>query len=257
MIYFKELILDHNPIGSRDFSKYGLANLGKLSLVNTSFSFPIFSYFRGLAKLKYLYLDRNRITSLRPSIQSLFNRLHIFSIKWNQLHCNCEIKWLKKVIKTVKARIVGARCYVNKTFSEGLLNAKYLCHKPKIEKISQDLTTKSGTTVILLCNAWGDPSPMVTWLYPNGEKISAAPNGDRKNFFTKNQLILRNVQISLSGTFMCAASNIMGVSSSNVSVKVLQQERKISYSQAPPSSGCKTNRMNLWVLLTYILLPRI
>ena len=93
--------------------------------------------------------------------------------------------------------------------------------QPTITVQPQSLEKTEGDNVTLSCNADGNPIPTISWTI-NGSLT--AIKGNSRISFTKNkqQLTIRNVKRTDSGTYRCVASNKFGNASSDAALLDIQ-----------------------------------
>ena len=73
----------------------------------------------------------------------------------------------------------------------------------------QNETVTEGDNVTLLCQASGNPTPMVFWIKADGQRVNGS------------ELVLANINISEAGEYRCEASNECGNATETASVDVL------------------------------------
>ena len=93
--------------------------------------------------------------------------------------------------------------------------------QPTITVQPQARKETEGDNVTLSCNADGNPVPTISWTI-NGSLIEI--KGNSRISFSKNkqQLTIRNVKRTDSGTYRCVASNKFGNASSDAALLDIQ-----------------------------------
>ena len=76
-----------------------------------------------------------------------------------------------------------------------------------IQPVQKETITEAGA-VILLCNASGIPSPMVSWFKADGQRIDGS------------ELVLTHINRSEAGEYRCEASNECGNASETATIDV-------------------------------------
>ncbi|XP_054634283.1 basement membrane-specific heparan sulfate proteoglycan core protein isoform X11 [Dunckerocampus dactyliophorus] len=131
--------------------------------------------------------------------------------------------------------------------------------QPQVQVSPQNIHAHEGDTLRLYCRATGSPTPKLTWL-KNGGQIppQAVPshgfhqfksnsvdvlhrrieemqaNMDRTDIGT---LLIPNVKVSDSGTYMCVGSNNVGSNSAPIKVTVLKADQSSSSIKILPSAA--------------------
>uniref|UniRef100_A0A673C7V2 Heparan sulfate proteoglycan 2 n=1 Tax=Sphaeramia orbicularis TaxID=375764 RepID=A0A673C7V2_9TELE len=91
---------------------------------------------------------------------------------------------------------------------------------PQVQVSPQNVEVHEGDTLRLYCRASGSPTPRLTWL-KNGGQVPPQARMDRTDIGT---LLIPNIKISDSGTYMCVGSNSIGSNSAPIKVTVLKGE---------------------------------
>uniref|UniRef100_A0A8C2WMQ1 Heparan sulfate proteoglycan 2 n=1 Tax=Cyclopterus lumpus TaxID=8103 RepID=A0A8C2WMQ1_CYCLU len=99
-------------------------------------------------------------------------------------------------------------------------NPSGLGTQPQVQVSPQNIEAHEGDNLRLYCRATGVPTPKLTWL-KNGGQIPPQARMDRTDIGT---LLIPNVQMSDSGTYMCVGSNSIGSNSAPIKVSVLKGE---------------------------------
>ena len=90
----------------------------------------------------------------------------------------------------------------------------------------QDVTVIEGSSMILTCNAAGNPEPTITWT-KNGTLIS---NNSRISSPQEKQLTITNVNRTDSGEYRCVASNSLGNDTSSAATVNVLCKYSMTYS---------------------------
>ena len=103
---------------------------------------------------------------------------------------------------------------------------------PVISSESLLITSYEGTTAVLPCDACGEPTPVIKWLF-NGKHV---PGTDKRLVVLGDKsLQISNVQASDSGKYKCVATNIAG--SDEQLVKLIVQATRDSVKTSKDTSG--------------------
>uniref|UniRef100_A0A4W6FNJ1 Heparan sulfate proteoglycan 2 n=1 Tax=Lates calcarifer TaxID=8187 RepID=A0A4W6FNJ1_LATCA len=92
--------------------------------------------------------------------------------------------------------------------------------QPQVQVSPQNIEVHEGDTLRLYCRASGSPTPKLTWL-KNGGQIPPQARMDRTDIGT---LLIPNIKMSDSGTYMCVGSNRIGSNSAPIKVTVLKAD---------------------------------
>uniref|UniRef100_A0A3Q3MSD4 Heparan sulfate proteoglycan 2 n=1 Tax=Labrus bergylta TaxID=56723 RepID=A0A3Q3MSD4_9LABR len=101
--------------------------------------------------------------------------------------------------------------------------------KPQVQVSPQNIKVHEGDTLRLYCRASGSPTPKLTWK-KTGDQIPARM--DRTDIGT---LLIPNIKMSESGTYVCEGSNSIGSSSSPIEVTVIKADYSSSVVSIQPS----------------------
>uniref|UniRef100_A0AAQ5ZDB4 Heparan sulfate proteoglycan 2 n=1 Tax=Amphiprion ocellaris TaxID=80972 RepID=A0AAQ5ZDB4_AMPOC len=93
-------------------------------------------------------------------------------------------------------------------------NPSGLGTQPQVQVSPQNIEVHEGDTLRLYCRASGSPTPKLTWL-KNGGQIPPQARMDRTDIGT---LLIPNIKMSDSGTYMCVGSNSVGSNSAPIKV---------------------------------------
>uniref|UniRef100_A0A8C3QJC8 Immunoglobulin superfamily member 10 n=1 Tax=Cyanoderma ruficeps TaxID=181631 RepID=A0A8C3QJC8_9PASS len=84
------------------------------------------------------------------------------------------------------------------------------------------LTAHSGDTAALPCRARGSPAPSISWLLPNGTRLSRSAAGSgRAGVRPDGTLLIRAVSVYDRGLYTCLAENPAGTDSLAVKLQVV------------------------------------
>uniref|UniRef100_A0A3Q1H130 Heparan sulfate proteoglycan 2 n=1 Tax=Acanthochromis polyacanthus TaxID=80966 RepID=A0A3Q1H130_9TELE len=97
-------------------------------------------------------------------------------------------------------------------------NPSGLGTQPQVQVSPQNIEVHEGDSLRLYCRASGSPTPKLTWL-KNGGQIPPQARMDRTDIGT---LLIPNIKMSDSGTYMCVGSNSVGSNSAPIKVGVLK-----------------------------------
>jgi len=87
------------------------------------------------------------------------------------------------------------------------MSIQFQSASPRITKVTKNLIAEEGSTVILICQAQGDPQPRVMW-YRQTSVIS-----------TTEQVTLK-VHMKSAGLYLCKIKNIYGTDQATVNIMI-------------------------------------
>ncbi|KAM4611104.1 basement membrane-specific heparan sulfate proteoglycan core protein [Polymixia lowei] len=96
--------------------------------------------------------------------------------------------------------------------------------QPQVQVSPQNVEVHEGDTLRLYCRASGSPTPKLTWLR-NGGQIPPQARMERTDIGT---LLVPNVKMSDSGTYMCVGSNSIGTNRAPIQVTVVKAADQVS-----------------------------
>ncbi|KAF4087407.1 hypothetical protein AMELA_G00095220 [Ameiurus melas] len=105
-----------------------------------------------------------------------------------------------------------------------------------------------GKTALLACRAKGQPSPILTWLFPNNQVITM-PAADKYQLTTDGTLQIHKVQWLDSGNYTCLAKNTAGMDKKVVGVEVVTSVPIINGIKSPVTRAEETAEKDQKVLL--------
>uniref|UniRef100_A0A8C3QIW1 Immunoglobulin superfamily member 10 n=1 Tax=Cyanoderma ruficeps TaxID=181631 RepID=A0A8C3QIW1_9PASS len=102
-----------------------------------------------------------------------------------------------------------------------LVTLAVLAEPPRIAG-GRPLTAHSGDTAALPCRARGSPAPSISWLLPNGTRLSRSAAGSgRAGVRPDGTLLIRAVSVYDRGLYTCLAENPAGTDSLAVKLQVV------------------------------------
>ncbi|XP_019628256.1 PREDICTED: leucine-rich repeat and immunoglobulin-like domain-containing nogo receptor-interacting protein 3 [Branchiostoma belcheri] len=200
------------------------------------------SAFYGLKKLKILDLSKNHLTTLYRDCfgPSAVPSLQVFNLAENPWNCNCELQWLMEVLRTIPESGNSVYCEEPPNPDDPAILiplrnmtaqiAAQSCKPPTVSVRFGDPdaneTVKVGATVVIHCNATGDPAPIIEWGGPWGNgrlTISTHNEYEEKNHYlalNPDALVVREVKGKDSGNYTCYARNGAGTAQAIIQLRV-------------------------------------
>ncbi|KAL6119478.1 hspg2 [Pungitius sinensis] len=146
-------------------------------------------------------------------------------------------------------------------------NPSGLGTKPQVQVSPQNIEAHEGDNLRLYCRATGVPTPKLTWLKNGGQVVPKAIPSHGFHQFKSNSLdvlqrrieelqarmdrtdigtlLIPNIQMSDSGTYMCVGSNSIGSNSAPIRVSVLKGDHSASVVSVQPSTADVLEGQNL------------
>ncbi|KAF1390064.1 hypothetical protein PFLUV_G00054230 [Perca fluviatilis] len=162
-----------------------------------------------------------------------------------------EGEYTCKALNTHGEHIARVSLYVQKSNPSGLGT------QPQVQVSPQKIEAHEGDNLRLYCRATGVPTPKLTWLKNGGQIPPQAIPSHGFHQFKSNSLdvlqrrieelqarmdrtdigtlLIPNIQMSDSGTYMCVGSNSIGSNSAPIKVSVLKADHSSSVVSIQPS----------------------
>ncbi|XP_036382236.1 neurotrophic tyrosine kinase, receptor, type 2a [Megalops cyprinoides] len=191
-------------------------NLRNLTVTNTRLTFVSRSAFQNSAKLQYLNLKDNNLSSLS---WRTFRHLNIsfLILSGNPLQCSCENMWIRLWLGEEAdsqelrcTEVGGVRRPLSKLAPPG-------CVPPTVTLSLSKVTVLEGGNAELECNASGAPPPELQW-----NTTTLLSSYKKETFMLMSKLLLSNLSSSDNGKRVtCTAENIVGENESSVLLDIL------------------------------------
>ncbi|XP_063043649.1 leucine-rich repeat and fibronectin type-III domain-containing protein 4 [Engraulis encrasicolus] len=213
--------------------------------------------FGELYKLARLDMTSNRLRTLPPD--PLFARSQIGAISptpymatvivhfgGNPLHCNCELVWLRRLMRTDDMETCSSPPQLAGRYFWSIPEEEFACEPPLITRRTHKLWVLEGQRATLKCRAIGDPPPDVLWVSPDDRIIA---NSSRVVSFRNGTLEILVTVARDDGAYRCIAMNAAGESTATVDLKVIPLPHRgngtVMLSRDPPgSSDITTGKTN-------------
>lgn len=146
--------------------------------------------------------------TLKPKLKA---RLAVSVVNITQSECNVEFV-LKNVVKEDTQPTYGCEVKIFLDEKKDGPIQLAMAASPQITGRSNSIIdTDEGNNVTLLCDATGDPVPTVEWI-KNGKPLQSS----------NRKILIRNIQRSDGGNYVCTAKNVAGSDSYSVYVRVVR-----------------------------------
>ncbi|KAK0148485.1 Leucine-rich repeat and immunoglobulin-like domain-containing nogo receptor-interacting protein 3 [Merluccius polli] len=219
LAHLTSLNLSYNPISVLEsWALRDLVRLKELHMVNTNLVTVQPYALGGLRQISLLNLSTNGLVTLEEGAFQSVNALETLRLDRNPLACDCRLLWILQRRKTLNfdgaAPVCAAPVEVQgralNAFSDSALFDHFTCQKPKIlNRRLQQITAREGQVVPFLCQAEGEPKPVIFWISPQRRRITTKSTG-RLTVLPNGTLEIRYAQVTDSGTYICIASNAGG-----------------------------------------------
>lgn len=165
-----------------------------------------------------LWLNENNLTYIDEKFIGLFQKLSHLRLGLNPFHCNCKLQWLKELFDENEdifystGDALPPSCQSPSGMKgldfDDLSMFDFSCQSPVFKNIDVIFETETGK---LRCTAFGDPTPILFWMQPNGKQFKFLPSPESNIKFNEAVHILySHTNDDLSGIFRCLASNEVG-----------------------------------------------
>lgn len=179
-----------------------------------------------------LLLHNNNLTVLEKETVDSLPVAEQISFYGNPLSCDCNSRWLKKIIST------GARSGL--VFQEA---ERMVCNSPAEHKFKlfaslrvEDMphqcpprilpmfggsaTRKVGENVAYDCRAIGIPKPRITWVGPDGRAVQAGAYHPRRSLRNGETLVIEQIAADDNGIYTCLAESDVGNAAAQTELNV-------------------------------------
>ncbi|XP_065145085.1 leucine-rich repeat and fibronectin type-III domain-containing protein 4 [Paramisgurnus dabryanus] len=185
--------------------------------------------FSELYKLARLDMTSNRLKTLPPDAlfarsqtgvisPTPYNAVMNLNFGGNPLHCNCELLWLRRLIRSDDMETCATPLHLAGRYFWSIPEEEFVCEPPLITRHTHKLWVLEGQRATLKCRAIGDPEPVVHWVSPDDRIMG---NSSRTTSFRNGTLELLVTVARDDGTYTCIAINAAGEATSLVDLKVI------------------------------------
>ncbi|XP_046723984.1 leucine-rich repeat and fibronectin type-III domain-containing protein 4 [Silurus meridionalis] len=185
--------------------------------------------FSELYKLSRLDMTSNRLQTLPPD--PLFSRSQIgvvsptpyntiisLNFGGNPLHCNCELLWLRRLIRGDDMETCATPVHLAGRYFWSIPEEEFICEPPLITRNSNKLWVLEGQRATLKCRAIGDPEPVIHWVSPDDRIVA---NSSRIHSYYNGTLDFLVTRARDDGAYTCIAINAAGESTAQVELKII------------------------------------
>ena len=251
-VYLKVLNLNKNPITRLKRNSFSdIHELETLDMQDCGIRHVSPEAFAGLKQLRQLNIANNKLTTLHSGVRSvLTERLFVFRIYGNPWDCDCRLRWLKDYIDNSRVNWNFGentpRCrlpdYIAGKRWVSLRSENFACPAALLTG-SRNVTVLQSDNITIMCKAYGEPQPVVTWYRMTSTYRVEIGNKRGKYVITESgqmnvqsQLSILNFQMEDVGKYGCIAENTAGEDQAVYSINITCE---VSYANGPtvPTGG--------------------
>ncbi|XP_028966977.1 leucine-rich repeat-containing protein 24-like [Galendromus occidentalis] len=235
--HLRKLHLNNNPISELTNGSFkGLDHLQHLSLSGCQVHHIDVAAFASLESLKALYLDTNRLTTLRAETVSTLPRITELTLTGNPWHCDCHLAPLRKwMIRRSIGNLYAPHCASPERIREVSwteLDVEDFACLPEIalQLNMLHVHVEEGANVTLVCGVRSQPVSVIRW---EPAEISNETYMDPDRYHTKiddaqqglqvSYLCIDHAQLDDSGVYVCVSENKAGITAANFTLHVTKQ----------------------------------
>ncbi|XP_051947302.1 leucine-rich repeat and fibronectin type-III domain-containing protein 4-like [Xyrauchen texanus] len=230
LITLEDLDLSYNNLRKAPWDAIqNMASLHTLNLDHNLIDQIDEGSFSDLYKLARLDMTSNRLQTLPPDplfarsqtgviSPTPYNSVINLNFGGNPLHCNCELLWLRRLIRSDDMETCATPTHLAGRYFWSIPEEEFACEPPLITRHTHKLWVLEGQRATLKCRAIGDPEPVVHWVSPDDRIIG---NSSRTTFFRNGTLDVLVTVARDDGTYTCIAINAAGEATALVDLKVI------------------------------------
>ncbi|XP_029625548.1 leucine-rich repeat and fibronectin type-III domain-containing protein 4 [Salmo trutta] len=206
-----------------------MASLHTLNLDHNLLDHIAEGSFGELYKLARLDMTSNRLQTLPPD--PLFSRSQMgvvsptpynavisLSFGGNPLHCNCELLWLRRLIRGDDMETCATPVHLAGRYFWSIPEEEFTCEPPLITRHSNKLWVLEGQRATLRCRAIGDPEPIIHWISPDDRIVA---NSSRVHSYYNGTLDVLVTRARDDGSYTCIAINAAGEATALINLKII------------------------------------
>nr|XP_061810576.1 leucine-rich repeat and fibronectin type-III domain-containing protein 4-like [Nerophis lumbriciformis] len=206
-----------------------MASLHTLNLDHNLIDHIAEGVFGELYKLARLDMTSNRLRTLPPDplfarsqtgaiSPTPYNAVISLNFGGNPLHCNCELLWLRRLIRSDDMETCATPLHLAGRYFWSIPEEEFTCEPPLITRHTHKLWVLEGQRATLKCRAIGDPEPVVHWVSPDDRIIA---NSSRTSSFNNGTLDIIVTVARDDGAYTCIAINAAGEATATVDLKII------------------------------------
>ncbi|XP_077597604.1 leucine-rich repeat and fibronectin type-III domain-containing protein 4-like [Stigmatopora nigra] len=206
-----------------------MASLHTLNLDHNLIDHIAEGVFGELYKLARLDMTSNRLRTLPPDplfarsqtgaiSPTPYNAIISLNFGGNPLHCNCELLWLRRLIRGDDMETCATPLHLAGRYFWSIPEEEFTCEPPLITRHTHKLWVLEGQRAALKCRAIGDPEPAVHWVSPDDRIVA---NSSRTGSFGNGTLDISVTVARDDGAYTCIAINAAGEATATVDLKII------------------------------------
>ncbi|MBN3277038.1 LRFN5 protein, partial [Polyodon spathula] len=206
-----------------------MASLHTLNLDHNLIDHIVEGSFAELYKLARLDMTSNRLQTLPPDpffsrsqtgviSPTPYNAVVSLSFGGNPLHCNCELLWLRRLVREDDMETCASPPQLVSRYFWSIPEEEFTCEPPLITRHTHKLWILEGQRATLRCRAIGDPEPLIHWVSPKDRIMS---NTSRTVSYRNGTLDILVTSVRDDGAYTCIAINAAGESTAEVELKII------------------------------------
>ncbi|XP_029943028.1 leucine-rich repeat and fibronectin type-III domain-containing protein 4 [Salarias fasciatus] len=253
LLTLEDLDLSYNNLRRVPWeSIQNMASLHTLNLDHNLIDHIAEGVFGELYKLARLDMTSNRLRTLPPDplfarsqtgaiSPTPYNAVISLNFGGNPLHCNCELLWLRRLIRSDDMETCATPAHLAGRYFWSIPEEEFTCEPPLITRHTHKLWVLEGQRATLKCRAIGDPEPVVHWVSPDDRIIA---NSSRTSSFSNGTLDMLVTVARDDGAYTCIAINAAGEATATVDLKIIPLPHRggAGGSTGSTSVNAKTNR---------------
>ncbi|KAK7909876.1 hypothetical protein WMY93_014560 [Mugilogobius chulae] len=227
-----------------------MASLHTLNLDHNLIDHIAEGVFGELYKLARLDMTSNRLRTLPPDplfarsqtgaiSPTPYNAVISLNFGGNPLHCNCELLWLRRLIRRDDMETCATPLHLAGKYFWSIPEEEFTCEPPLITRHTHKLWVLEGQRATLKCRAIGDPEPVVHWVSPDDRIIA---NTSRTSSFSNGTLDILVTVARDDGAYTCIAINAAGEATATVDLKIIPLPHRGGTSGNTGNTNAKNNR---------------
>ncbi|XP_023650046.2 leucine-rich repeat and fibronectin type-III domain-containing protein 4 [Paramormyrops kingsleyae] len=206
-----------------------MASLHTLHLDHNLIDHIMEGSFGEMYKLARLDLTSNRLQTLPPDplfarsqtgviSPTPYNAVVSLTFGGNPLHCNCELLWLRRLVRTDEMETCATPMHLSGRYFWSIPEEEFICEPPLITRHTHKLWVLEGQRATLKCRAIGDPEPVIHWVSPDDRIVA---NTSRSQSYRNGTLDLLVTRARDDGAYTCIAINAAGEATATVDLKII------------------------------------
>uniref|UniRef100_G3Q872 Leucine rich repeat and fibronectin type III domain containing 4b n=1 Tax=Gasterosteus aculeatus TaxID=69293 RepID=G3Q872_GASAC len=206
-----------------------MASLHTLNLDHNLIDHIAEGVFGELYKLARLDMTSNRLRTLPPDplfarsqtgaiSPTPYNAVISLNFGGNPLHCNCELLWLRRLIRGDDMETCATPPHLAARYFWLIPEEEFICEPPLITRHTHKLWVLEGQRATLKCRAIGDPEPVIHWVSPDDRIVA---NSSRTSSFSNGTLDILVTVARDDGAYTCIAINAAGEATATVDLKII------------------------------------